>query len=154
MIFYRLSLRQYARSLDGIGASLAGGRWNHKGVPMVYASEYRSLAVLELLVHLSPSQFHAEYVFVGFELSARAKMEELSVNELPTDWRDASARTQIADLGTRWVQSGGSLGLRVPSVIVSQDWNVLLNPAHPDFVAMKVSKPEPFSFDKRLWRRK
>lgn len=154
MMFYRLSLLQYARSLDGMGASLAGGRWNHRGVPMVYASEYRSLAVLELLVHLSPSQFHAEYAFVGFEFAARARAEELRASELPHDWRDTSARAQIADIGTRWVQSGRSVALRVPSVIVPHEWNVLLNPAHPDFAGMKLSKTETFSFDKRLWQQK
>lgn len=154
MIVFRLSLMHSADSIDGEGARIAGGRWNQKEVPLVYASESRALAALELLVHISFAQVTAEHAFREFRLPTTATTETLSRAELPPNWRDASAIPTLAEIGTRWIESMKSLALRVPSVIVSHEANVLLNPRHADFRLIEISKPEVFTFDKRLLRLK
>jgi RES domain-containing protein len=147
---YRLSLVQYAESVDGEGARLSGGRWNRKNVPLVYASESRALAALELLVHISLAQLTAVHAFREFRLQKNARTESLSRNDLPADWREASAIPALAAIGTRWIESKKSLALRVPSVIVPEESNVLLNPLHRDFGSIEISRPAIFAFDKRL----
>lgn len=150
MNVYRLSLLRYANVIDGEGARLYGGRWNEKNIAVVYTAEHRSLAVLELLVHISFAQLKVEYGFVALTIPKGARIEELRVNDLPSNWRDASAIPTLAEIGTRWIESMKSLALRVPSVIVPEESNVLLNPSHPGFTSVVASTPEVFTFDQRL----
>lgn len=150
MIVYRLSLLRYADSLDGTGARIAGGRWNEKNVPVLYASESRALATLELLVHVPLVQLSAEHAFRTFKLPKNAKTESVLPADLPSNWREPSAMPTLAAIGSRWVESRRTLALRVPSVIIPEESNVLLNPLHPDFERLEISKPVLFTFDRRL----
>lgn len=152
MIAFRLSLLRYADSIDGTGARLVGGRWNQKDVPVLYASESRALAALELLVHIPLVQLNAEFAFKEFRLPKNVIAESLRHAELPKDWREPSAIPVLAAIGSRWIESKKSLALRVPSVIVPEESNILLNPLHPDFDSLEISKPEVFTFDRRLLR--
>lgn len=143
--------RETAAAFDGEGARLYGGRWNRPGTRLVYASEHLSLAALELFVHVDPEdQPRALYRF-RVELPDDA-VETLPRERLPESWRDYPAPDDTAAIGTDWARRGERLALLVPSVIIPEERNVLLNPAHPQFETLEVGPAEPFSFDPRMWK--
>jgi RES domain-containing protein len=142
---FRLVLRQHAaEALSGEGARLFGGRWNPPGAAVVYASASRALAVLEVFVHLTEEARAMSFVLYSLELPRRARLRR---HGEPSRSMDA---TQEA--GRAWLDEGSALALVVPSVLVPQEHNYVLDVRHAQFAHIKVSKPEPFSFDERLWR--
>lgn len=145
--------RHAASAFDGEGARLYGGRWNHPGVRVVYTSATLSLAALELLVHLDLEDAPENRVAIGAELPAGLEIQELSAKDLPTAWRSYPAPEALKDLGTAWASESRSPVLRVPSVVIPEESNYLLNPHHPDLSRMTVQDPAPFTFDRRLWNR-
>lgn len=151
MRVYRLVKAKYAQSAwDGAGAKAYGGRWNSKGRPMVYASASIALAALELLVHLQRNEILNYYLLCRLDLPDSEVMT-LGDGALPSDWRASQPPSSTAFIGDEWVASGKSLALAVPSVLVSQEYNYLINPAHPMFgEALRTAAQEPFEFDARL----
>lgn len=153
MRIWRLCRKQFAHSaFDGEGAKLYGGRWNHKGQPMVYASATLSLAVLEVLVHHRVSIPPADFIAIPAELPAKLKIETVRPADLPTDWRGDPAPVRLQEIGEGWLRSQSSLMLAVPSVIVPAEFNYLINPRHPDFAQLAIGTPQTFPFDARFWR--
>lgn len=147
---WRLCKRAHA-AFDGDGARLAGGRWNRRGTRVVYASESLSLAALEILVHGGdPALLPADLVAIPADIPASVAIESLEDARLPADWRRIPAPESLAALGTAWAQAARTPVLSVPSAIVPQERNYLLNPAHPDFAKIRLGTPEPFSLDRRL----
>ncbi|MGD0565068.1 MAG: RES family NAD+ phosphorylase [Roseiarcus sp.] len=141
MFAWRLCRKPFA-DLSGEGARLYGGRWNSPRRPLVYAAESAALAVLGVRVHLDLdwSVLPDDYVLVKIDLSTIAFEE---ITELP---RDALA------IGDAWLASGRSALLKVPSVIVPESANILINVAHPDAKSVSIDSTRAFSFDERLWR--
>ena len=131
-------------AFDGEGAHLNGGRWNSPGLPAVYLSATKSLALLEILVHLDPND--APKRWTAFRISLRP--DQIETVKLPPRWPTREARTQ--QIGDAWIQNRRSLALAVPSVIVQEEFNYLLNPTHPDFPKLNLSKLLPFTLDLRL----
>ncbi|HMO64654.1 MAG TPA: RES family NAD+ phosphorylase [Verrucomicrobiota bacterium] len=126
-----------------------GGRFNSPGTAVVYVSAHQSLAALELLVHIV---HHLPLRCVVFPVEWEDLPEErLRPEELPPDWRSEPATADIMRLGDAWVRRGRTALLRVPSVVVPEEDNLLLNPAHPGFARLRVGEARPFSFDPRLW---
>jgi RES domain-containing protein len=151
MLVYRLVKARYAeRALDGAGAKTHGGRWNGKGTAMVYASDSVALSALELLVHLQRQGLLNAYVL--FTLSVPdSRVMVLDRTLLPADWRRDPPPASTAAIGDEWVASGLSPALSVPSTLIPQQSNILLNPGHPDFAAVAAEATrEPFDFDPRL----
>ena len=137
-----------ATAFSGKGAADNGGRWNSRGVAVVYASITKSLAVLESLVHLNPP---VRFTFVAFRLQFDdALVEKFPLKKLPADWWVEPPPPSTQQIGDRWVREARSAVLALPSVIISGEPNYLLNPAHPDFKKISIGKPEPFAFDPRL----
>ena len=139
-----------ATAFSGIGARLAGGRWNEAGTAVVYVSGSLSLAVLELFVHLSgKSRTTLQLVTIRIEIP-----DHLIAGPppLPVSWRAEPPSVATRTVGTEWVRSGSSCVLRVPSAIIPTESNYVLNPAHPDFSEIMYGPPEPFSLDPRLWK--
>lgn len=151
MWVYRLVKARYAATaLDGSGAKAHGGRWNSKGVAMVYASDTIALAALELLVHLHHGQILNQYLLFSLELADESTMS-LNERALPSDWRRDPPPSSTAAIGDNWAASLQSPALAVPSTIVPQQRNVLLNPAHAEFNAViATASSESFDFDPRL----
>jgi RES domain-containing protein len=146
---WRIVTRRFAGSaFSGEGARLYGGRWNRKGVPMVYTAETQSLALLELLVQDEP--LRARYVMIPAEISSAVKIDRITVAELPGDWRDPAARDHLQILGSEWIARSSSAVLAVPSAVVPGDTNYLLNPAHPSFHEIEIGSPQEFVTDLRL----
>lgn len=146
MIAYRLTLPAF-RALDGEGARTFGGRWNSPGRPMVYASAGPSLPVLEVMVHLDlePDLLPDDYRLLTIEVPDDAPGER--IEEAPTE---AAA---CAVLGDDFLKRASALTLIVPSVVVPQDHNVLLNPRHPAMADVRIVGDVGFAFDPRLFRR-
>jgi len=116
---------------------------------MVYTSGTKALAALENLVHLNPPVIF-KYVAIRIEFDI-ALVEKAALSELPADWRVEPPPPSTKQLGDMWVRAGRSAILAVPSVIISSEFNYLLNPAHPGFKKISVGEPKEFTFDPRLF---
>jgi len=149
LTIWRLVTARFENSaFSGEGARIYGGRWNRKGTPVVYASGTQSLAMLEMLVQDEP--LRARYVVIEARIPNAVRIERISVGDLPLDWRHIGARGKLQAIGTAWVRKGSSAVLGVPSAIIPAEANYLLNPLHPDFQRIRISKPVKFETDLRL----
>ena len=150
---WRLCQERFASAaFTGEGAQLYGGRWHRAGMPVIYTATSLSLAALEVLVHFDHDLIPGRFVAFAVEIPATVHLQRLTARQLPPDWRALPAPDETKDLGTRWLQSRKSVGFVVPSALVPQEQNVLLNPTHPDFPKLRFGAPQPFAFDPRLVR--
>lgn len=140
-----------ATAFNGEGARLAGGRWNHKGNRVVYCSETRALAAMELFVNLDPNMAPPDLVFIGADVPDDL-VTVVKIADLPSNWRDYPAPDEAKDVGTEWITKKTSAALAVPSALMPDERNLLLNPEHADFVRIKIGKPSRFTFDPRMWK--
>lgn len=151
MQLWRLVKTKYASSaFNGEGARLYGARWNSPGTRVAYASSNSSLALLEVLVHVENVAILPSYSLISASIPDEL-IEDLR-RPLPVAWSASPAHPEVQVIGDEWVRSGRSLALRVPSALVPDGSNVLINPGHRDFVHVSVGEPEQFSFDSRLLR--
>ena len=140
--------KHIATAFSGEGAARTGGRWNSRGVAVVYTSATRSLAALETLVHLNPLvMFNYRIIRVEFD---DGWVERLTLAALSSDWNMEPPPLSTRQLGDDWARSSRSAILAVPSVIIPDETNYVLNPAHPDFKKIAIDEPAPFTFDPRL----
>jgi RES domain-containing protein len=147
---WRITKQKHVKTaFTGGGARKSGGRWNSPGTSIVYTSETQSLAVLEMLVHLEQPDLLQRYVLIGVTIEP-ALIEKLDNGRLPRNWRTAPPSVAVRRLGDEWAANQTSVALRVPSVLVPSESNVLLNPAHPDFQKLLTGQPMAFAFDERL----
>jgi RES domain-containing protein len=147
---WRLCRKKHA-AFDGEGARAAGGRWNRRGTAVVYTSATLSLAVLEYFVNLPAAAAPPDLVAISAEVPEGIPISSLDAEDLPRGWRKYPAPKALADLGTRWVEGAGTAILAVPSAVVPQEKNYLINPAHPRFAEILPGKPELLSLDSRMW---
>ena len=148
MFLYRISEKQFAGDLTGDGARIAGGRWNPKGVPMIYTAESVALAALEVLVRISTGKHYYRTIF---QTSDTASTETVAVEDLPSDWQIPYPNRHLIEFGKTWILERRSLLLKVPSAVVNGDgWNFLINPLHADFLTVKITDISPFIYDSRL----
>jgi RES domain-containing protein len=152
MQLWRICRRRYAaKAVSGEGASLYGGRWNSRGVRVVYASTSLALAAVETFVNLEPNLSPADLVSIEGKIPDVLKCGKLEVKALPARWneiRDESFRR----FGDEWVRGGQTAVLLVPSAAIRGEWNILLNRVHADFSRIEFRNPEPFEFDARMFR--
>ena len=153
MQVFRIAKTRSIRDLSGAGARVYGGRWNRKNIPIVYTSENRSLATLEFLVHVPLSLLPNNLSIACLEIPDDIFVEQISMAVLPKNWRDYPAPPELADLGSEWAIAMRSLLLRVPSVVVLDEFNILINPIHPDMDRVVITSAESFIFDRRLLRK-
>jgi RES domain-containing protein len=147
---WRVVKRKHASTaFDGKAAQRFGGRWNSPGRRAVYASGTKSLAVLEVLVHLDVGRRLPRLVAFGFAVDDHL-VDRLPTTDLPRHWRTARGLATTQRIGDDWLASGHGLALAVPSAIVPEESNYLLNPAHPRFARTKFGRPMPFLLDPRL----
>ncbi|WP_250502546.1 RES family NAD+ phosphorylase [Caballeronia sp. AZ7_KS35] len=155
MRLYRLAKerRGYYRAddLSGNGAAIAGGRWNPRGMRVLYTCCHASTALLEALVHMAGLLPAGGYFLVTLEVPD-AVYDDALIPGLPEGWADLThdpAATRA--LGRQWLEAGEQLAMRVPSVVCPSDFNLLLNPMHPAMASVKVISAEPFTLDPRLF---
>ena len=140
-----------ATAFDGKAAARFGGRWNSPGQRAIYASATKSLAVLEVLVHLDVGRPLPRFVAFGFDVDARL-IETLAPGRLPRSWRTVEGVPLTQRFGDEWLAAGRTLALAVPSTIVPEESNYVVNPAHPAFAKLRIGTPTPFVLDPRLTR--
>jgi RES domain-containing protein len=138
-----------ADAFSGEGARLYGGRWNSPGIAMVYTAGSVSLATLELLVHLDTTSIIASYSICPVDFTD-SLVELLDPATLPSDWRQSPPPTSLQLIGDDWISRGSSVVLRVPSAVVEEEHNYLINPAHKDFKKLIIGKMKPCPLDSRL----
>ena len=147
---WRICAERYAAdALSGEGARLHGGRWNPPGVPAVYLASARSLAVLEILVHVRDAALLNGRPWVLIPVDFPAALVQ-SPSTLPDNWDLYPASPESAALGGAWLKQGRGVVWRVPCAVVPGEWNYLLNPLHPDWNQVRMGEVESFSFDPRL----
>ena len=116
---------------------------------MAYTAQTQSLAVLEILVHLDGPELLQRYVLIGVEI-AETLVRDVLPPDLPLNWRADAVPANVRQIGDKWIESGASAVLRVPSTLVPAESNFLLNPAHPDFKKLVIQDAIDFHFDPRL----
>jgi len=149
MTVYRLAIDMYKDDLSGAGAKLKGGRWNSAGHAVLYTTENISLAVLEMLVRADAEEIPLNYHLLKINIPDEHKPVIIAKNKLKQGWKDDLGLTQW--LGTEFIKAGESLVLKVPSAIVDEEHNFILNPTHPEFKNVKITATKKFHFDKRLF---
>ncbi len=136
-------------AFSGEGARLYGGRWTPPGVRATYLSTSRSLAALEVLVHNAERAPSSRFLF--FEVRFPEEfVQTISEHDLAADWRSYPPRKSTVELGRRWLQDRPSPVLRVPSILIPEESNYLLNPEHPRAEEIELRHPRPFTFDPRF----
>lgn len=149
MLVYRISSPKYAGDLSGNGAKLYGGRWNEKGTPVVYFASSRAMAMMELLVHLRPEDLNREYAILVYEVPDD-KIYKVDTELLPLDWKTDERKPALAKWCKRFIDDGEFLLMQVPSVLVEEESNYVLNPLHADAAKVKLVSQRLFTFDHRL----
>lgn len=141
--------RYSADAFSGDGARLYGGRWNSPGIAMVYTAGSKSLATLELLVHLDNTSVLPSFSNCPIDFDD-SLVESIDPAMLPRDWRQSPPPISLQAVGNNWIARGSSVVLRVPSAVIESEYNYLLNPAHSDFKKLAIGKMEVFKLDPRL----
>lgn len=150
MLVYRIVRDKYSYDLSGEGAKLYGGRWNPLSTPVLYTAESKSLGVLELLVHLSNHKIPTTFKIVHINIPFDTLSEIPIVAELPIDWRKIPGPNELQRIGKKQLIDNNKLAIRVPSIILPSEYNVVLNPKHIKFAKVKIVEIEDFKLDKRL----
>lgn len=147
MKVFRLSKTTYADDLNGTGAKLYGGRWNAVGTPCIYTAASRALAVLEFTVNVAVEFLPKNLSMCSFEVDEKY-IQEVAFADLPMDWRAAPAPLSVKKLGTTLLKKGAPI-LRLPSVVIPEEFNYILNPLcdKPCFELIEVVE---FVFDQRI----
>jgi len=147
---YRIAKNRYAKDLTGTGSRKYGGRWNQKGTNMLYSSENISLAVLETLVHVDKANLPDDLKLVTLTFPDSVSCLEISQKALPDNWRGYPASNKLAQMGSDWIDKAESLLLKVPSVVIPAEKNILINPNHPGFRKIRIDEIKDFEFDDRF----
>ncbi len=155
MKVYSIEREKYLEStLEGIGASKSRGfRWNSLYTRMVYTAASRALAMLEVAVHLDLNEdLPSDRFFVEIDIPESVKIIQISSHNLPRDWNEKPPSTSTQLIGDDFVKQGSAAILKIPSAIIPQEFNYLINPLHPDAKKITITETTPFKFDDRLQR--
>lgn len=147
IISYRIVKEKYVdTAFDGEGARLYGGRWNSKGISAIYTSDSLALCSLEIFVHLPSYTLLTNYVYMTVAFDSKL------VTEVPiiSGWDERPISKTSQKIGDKWVKESRSSILKVPSVLMPDGCNYLINIKHIDFNQIKIGKPQPLTFDPRF----
>lgn len=153
MRVFRIERQKYLKStLTGVGASLTKGyRWNSLNTRLVYTSESRALATLEIAVHLDLSEdLPTDRYYVEIDFPDTLAIQEVKIEDLPEDWDAKPPTTTTQTIGDDFVDQGEAAILKVPSSIVPEEFNYLINPNHPDAKNLKVISRTKLKLDQRF----
>jgi RES domain-containing protein len=149
MLVYRIGKAQYCNDLSGLGAKLYGGRWNRIGIPCVYTSQSRSLALLEYSVNIGFEFIKHKLCFTIIEIQDYL-IEAISQDSLPNNWKAIPASSSTKTLGSDKLIQTSSTIIKVPSVIIPNEFNFIINPTNLDSDAVKIVAVEEYIYDYRI----
>ncbi|MBT8180321.1 MAG: RES family NAD+ phosphorylase [Eudoraea sp.] len=149
MIVFRIAKEKWITDLSGIGAKLSGGRWNPKGLPIIYCASTSSLAILEKLVNVDYDLLPDDYFLAELEVPD-SSIVKIPIKDLPGDWNQFPSPDKLKEIGKEWIENGKHLILQVPSAVNPTEVNYLLNVQHPLIKKIKIKKTYPISIDERL----
>jgi len=152
MIVYRLSKQKYCNDLSGAGAEKTGGRWNNKGLPVLYTADSRALAMIEVAVHIPLGIIPTNYFMTAIEIADHFSMDKIDPASLSPNWKTNPITKSTQHIGDDFLRANRFLTLQVPSAIVQGDFNYLVNPRHSDFYTIKILWTIPFEFDTRMFK--
>ena len=145
-----LKAKHRKAAFTGEGARIYGGRWNPAGVPVVYTAESLSLATLEIIVHLERIDLLRQH-FVKIPVTFDdVLVYALPREKLPEDWNRLPPAETTQRIGYEWITQASFPILKVPSTVIPEEHNFLLNPTHPDFQSVSIGEARRFDFDSRL----
>ena len=147
MLVYRITLHQYSGKLVASGRA---ARWNPNDVNMIYTASSRSLACLENVVHRTQQGLMQNFDIMTIDCPDDLAVKMIRISDLPKNWTDYDCMEITQDIGKKWTRDNETVILGVPSSIIDNEINYLLNPGHPDFGRISLLRVEPFSFDKRI----
>jgi RES domain-containing protein len=150
VVVWRIARRPYALDRLGTGARQDGGRWNSPGTAAIYAGRSVATAALETFVHLA-DVVPPDLVLVRIRLPHNCSTEEPALTALPADWDAVPIAPASMHFGTRWIQEGRSLVLYVPSALVREEINAVLNPNHREFRDVRMEIERDFDYDARMF---
>lgn len=139
-----------ADDMTGAGARLTGGRWNRAGTPVVYTASSIALACLETLVHINAGGLPLNRYLVRYDIPGDVFAAATIATNPPVGWDALPAGRVSLDLGEAWAGEGATALLIVPSIMVPEETNILINPAHADAARIRASKLRKFVYDGRL----
>jgi len=147
MLVYRITLTKFA---DKLVASGRAARWNPNETEVIYTASSRSLACLENVVHRSQLGLNQLFSIMIIEVPDSVKKQIVKLDDLPADWREFAQMPLTQSIGEEWLNKAQTAILQVPSSIIEEEVNYLINPQHPDFKKIKLSKTDRFLFDLRI----
>ncbi|HYM94428.1 MAG TPA: RES family NAD+ phosphorylase [Chitinophagaceae bacterium] len=151
MDLFRITQGKFAEDLSGNGARLYGGRWNSEGLFALYTSFSRALALLETLAHTPAKMLNEkEYMLITLSIPDTIKLEELDREKLTAGWDAPDTRPLTKNLGDQFLRQKKSLLLAVPSVLMPEENNFLINPVHKDMRKVKLVHKRKIYFDTRV----
>lgn len=148
MEVFKICSEKYSPALNASGAS---NRWNKKDEFVIYTGSSRSLSTLETVVNRAAINISNPYKLLIIAIDDQTDIKEISVTDLPKNWKSIEAYVELQEIGSKWYHSLESLILKVPSTIISQEYNYIINTKHPLFATnVKLQSVENFDWDKRL----
>lgn len=149
MLLYRIGSTKYADDLTGEGGKMNGGRWNHVGTPCIYSAATRALALLEYTTHAKIHLIPRALSFVTFEIPDHS-IKIFTVTQLPGNWRLFPHLKETRDFGTTFLRNNKFLIYQLPSVVIEDEMNFVINPAHPDIRMVNIVEIKDYAYDLRL----
>ena len=149
MIVYRITDCKYINDLSGRGAALYGARWNSKDTYIVYTAQSGALALLEAVVHIGKVPANG-YCMATIEIPDSG-IESFPLEKLPEDWATNPPPNYLKVIGDHFIRSNKYVALEIPSALMMEEHNYLLNPRHRDFNKVKIISQRPIRVDDRLF---
>lgn len=148
MEVFKICSEKYSHSLNASGAS---NRWNKKDEFVIYTGSSRSLSTLETVVHRAAINISRPYKILTITIEDNTFIKEILIQDLPYNWMTIEAYIELQEIGSKWYNSLESLVLKVPSSIIPQEYNYIINTKHPLFTTNAILQSvEDFVWDKRL----
>lgn len=149
---FRLSRKKFSHILSGKGAAIKGARWNSIGVELIYTASNRSLAMAEVAVHFTLATLPSDYIMMTLFIPDDISISKLNQSDLPPDWNTFPHPFTTQAIGDKFVSENKYCVLQIPSAVTQGDYNLLMNPYHPDFSRIKIVAVEAFPFDRRIFK--
>ena len=151
MILWRLANKDKVKSsLTGIGSKSTGGRWNHPGTPVVYCSESIALCLLELQTRVDLDLLPDNYMKIKLSLPDSSSIKEFPHKNQLSKYLNPFHTQLSRDYGTKWAEDKETLILKVPSAVVPEQFNYILNPMHPEMNKVKIAESTKLYIDPRI----